>query len=407
MAKPRKPKTKPKTKRPNGSGSITRLNDERYRWRVTVGLRPDGHAIQKSGVSRTHAEAEQAIMAVLVDLSRGTLPAPDRVTVREWLDRWLAGKKPSLAVKTHHNYEQVIERHIVPHIGRKRLQALRPVDLHGLYTALTEKGVVDTQRQAHNILHAAFAEAVRLDLIVRNPSDVIRPTPPRRTIDESESKALTAEETAKLLPVLRSDRWGLPFEFMLATGLRRAEVCGLRWDDVDLENGRLHFKRNRITVAGQPVEGPVKTRSRLRPLYLSPGAVDILKRQAEQQAFERAALGPGPVKGHAKTYERKRVWVDSGHVFTALYGAPLHPDRLRSHLIRLAKEAGVRHVTNHAMRHTHASLMLRRGVPLEVVSRKLGHAKPSFTADVYRHVYEDEHEEWALDLSDLVAKKGG
>lgn len=390
----------------NGAGSVDRLPNGRYRWRITVGLRPDGRAISLSGTAETEAAAEQAKVIALADHLRGTVSQPDRVTLGEWLDRWLERKKPRLAIKTHHNYEQLIKRHIKPHAGRKRLQGIKPVDLHALYTALTAKGLRDTQRQVHNILHAAFDEAVRLDLIARNPSDVVRPSPPRRSPDQDlELKVLTAEEVAKLLPVLRDDRWGLPFEFMLATGLRRAEVCGMRWEDVDLQQGRLKFRHNLVTVAGKPTLGPPKTASRARPLRLSPDALDCLNRQATWQAFERAALSPGPVKGHMKGYVRKRVWQESGFVFTALYGSPLHPDRLRAHLVRLCKLAGVRQVTNHGLRHTHASLMLRHGAPLEVVSQKLGHARPSFTADVYRHVYEDEHEAWALDLTDLIEQK--
>lgn len=397
------PKRKDRAKGKNGAGHVSRLPSGNWRWRVTVGIRPDGTPISVGGTEETEKAAERAKVLALADHLRGGVSQPDRVTTGEWLDRWLAGKRAHLAAKTHHNYVKIIERHIVPVLGRKRLQSLRPADLHGLYAALTAKGLVDTQRQVHNVLHAAFDEAVRLDLIPRNPADVVRPAPPRRDPDAAaDAKALTAEEVGKLLLVLRQDRWGLIFEFMLMTGMRRAEVCGLRWEDVDLEKGRLRFRHNLVTVGGKPTLGPPKTKSRARPLRLSAEAVDCLRRQAAQQDLERAALGPGPVKGHAKSYVRKRTWEDSGFVFTALYGAPLHPDRLRSYLIRFYEAAGIRHVTNHGLRHTHASLMLRRGAPLEVVSQKLGHARASFTADVYRHVYEDEHEAWALNLSDLI-----
>ncbi|WP_288481656.1 site-specific integrase [uncultured Deinococcus sp.] len=375
---------------------------------MTVGIRPDGTPISVGGTADTEAQAERAKILALADHLRGGVATPDRITVGEWLDRWLEGKRPRLAVKTHHNYEQLIERHVKPHLGRRRLQSLKPVDLHALYGALTARGLRDTQRQVHNILHAAFETAVRLDLITRNPSTVVRPSPPRREHGdwsaEEGAKALTADEVARLLPVLRRDRWGLVFEFLLATGLRRAEVCGLRWEDVDLDRGILRFRHNLVTVAGKPVLGPPKTASRARPLRLSPQALDCLRRQAETQALERAALAPGRVAGHPKTYVRKRVWEDTGYVFTALFGGRLHPDRLRGHLTRFSREAGIRAVTNHGLRHTHASLMLRKGAPLEVVSKKLGHARPSFTADVYRHVYDDELEEWALDLDELIGK---
>lgn len=321
------PKRKDRAKGKNGAGHVSRLPSGNWRWRVTVGIRPDGTPISVGGTEETEKAAERAKVLALADHLRGGVSQPDRVTTGEWLDRWLAGKRAHLAAKTHHNYVKIIERHIVPMLGRKRLQSLRPADLHGLYAVLTAKGLVDTQRQVHNVLHAAFDEAVRLDLIPRNPADVVRPAPPRRDPDAAaDAKALTAAEVGKLLLVLRQDRWGLIFEFMLMTGMRRAEVCGLRWEDVDLEKGRLRFRHNLVTVGGKPTLGPPKTKSRARPLRLSTEAVDCLRRQAAQQDLERAALGPGPVKGHAKSYVRKRVWEDTGFVFTALYGAPLHPD---------------------------------------------------------------------------------
>lgn len=398
--------TKQDRKARNGEGSIDRLPSGRYRWRICVGVHADGRAITRSGIEDTEQAARAAMTIAKADYLRGGATLPDSVTVGEWLERWLQRKKPRLAAKTFHNYTQLIKRYIKPHLGRRKLQALRPADLHALYTVLTDKGLGDTQRQVHNVLHAAFDEAVRLELIVRNPANVVRPAPPRPDPDAGiDRKALTAEEVARLLPVLQGDRWGLIFEFMPATGLRRAEVCGLRWEDVDLDKGRLRFRHNLVTVGGKPVLGLPKSKSRNRRLRLSAQAVDILRRQAATQALERAALAPGRVKGHPKSYVRKRVWEESGFVFTALFGGQLHPDRLRKHLIRFYTQAGIRHVTNHGLRHTHASLMLRRGAPLEVVSQKLGHSRPSFTADVYRHVYEDEHEEWALDLSDLIEER--
>lgn len=391
----------------NGTGSVGRLPSGRYRWRISVGLQPDGTPVVISGTADTRADAENAKMMALADHLRGTLAQPDRVTVGAWLDRWLANKRPGWAAKTHHNNQQLVERHIKPHLGSMRLQAVRAVNLHDLYTTLTSKGLGDTQRQVHNVLHAAFDMAVRLDLIIRNPSDIVRPSPPRPDPTTAiDLKVLTAAEVTKLLAALKADRWGLIFEFMLATGLRRSEVCGLRWEDINLTTRQLRFRRGMVTVGGKAQISTPKTRSRARPLRLSEQAVDVLRRQADTQALERAALAPGRVKGHAKSYERQRPYENSGYVFTAVYGGQLHPDRLRRHLVRFYRAAGVKAVTNHGLRHTHASLMLRHGAPLEVVSKKLGHSRPSFTADVYRHVYDDELEQWALNLDELIDGDG-
>ncbi|KQR15593.1 tyrosine-type recombinase/integrase [Deinococcus sp. Leaf326] len=387
----------------NGRGSLDLLPSGRYRWRITVGLKPDGTPIRKSGTEATEKDAWAAMTQAQADHLRGGVAAPDRVTLSEWLDRWLEGKRSSLAVKTHHNYRKLIDLHIAPRLGRKRLQDVRPADLRALYTALGAAGLTDTQRQTHNILHGAFSEALRLELVMRDPTAVIRPQPVRRDAPQEE-KALTAEEVAALLPALQASRWGLVFEFMLHTGLRRGEACGLKWAHVDIEAGTIRIIENLVTVGGKSQISTPKTAKSARRVHLSSEALDCLRRQQAVQDLERTALSPGqPVPGHEKGYERKRIWQDTGYVFTGISGVRLLPDKLKRYLEVFCKKARVRQVTVHGLRHTHASLMLRRGVPLEVVSQKLGHSRPSFTADVYRTVYQSEHEEWAIGLSDLLS----
>ncbi|GAA5513798.1 tyrosine recombinase XerC [Deinococcus carri] len=390
----------------NGRGTIDELPSGKYRWRITVGLKPDGTPIRKSGTAPTEKAAWAAMTQAQADHLRGGVALPDKVTVGEWLNRWLEGKKARLAAKTHHNYRKVIDLHITPALGRKRLQDVRPADLRALYNALTEKGLGDTQRQAHNILHGAFSEALRLELVARDPSAVVRPAPVRRDAEAAPvDKALTAEEVAKLLPVLQASRWGLIFEFMLHTGLRRGEACGLKWEHVDLEKGVIRIRENLVAVGGKVQVSTPKTAKSARRVHLSSEGLACLRRQAELQAFEREALSAGPVKGHPKSYERKKLWQDTGYVFTGISGVRLLPDGIKKYLKQFCKEAGIREVTVHGLRHTHASLMLRRGVPLEVVSEKLGHSRASFTADVYRTVYQSEHEEWAVNLSELTTAR--
>lgn len=193
---------------------------------------------------------------------------------------------------------------------------------------------------------------------------------------------------------------------MLHTGLRRGEACGLKWAHVDLEAGNIRIIENLVTVGGKSQISTPKTAKSARRVHLSSEALDCLRRQKAVQELERAALSPGqPVPGHPEGYERKRLWKDTGYVFTGLSGVPFLPDKLKRYLTAFCAQAGVREVTVHGLRHTHASLMLRRGVPLEVVSQKLGHSRPSFTADVYRTVYQSEHEEWAVGLSDLISSR--
>lgn len=208
----------------NGRGSLDLLPSGRYRWRITVGLKLDGTPIRKSGTEATEKAAWAAMTQAQADHLRGGVAAPDRVTLGEWLNRWLEGKRPSLAAKTHHNYRKLIDLHISPTLGRKRLQDVRPTDLRALYTALGAAGLTDTQRQTHNILHGAFSEALRLELIMRDPTAIVRPQPVRRDAPQEE-KALTAEEVAALLPALQASRgWSLNSCCTLAyAGARRAD----------------------------------------------------------------------------------------------------------------------------------------------------------------------------------------
>ncbi|WP_051935420.1 tyrosine-type recombinase/integrase [Deinococcus sp. YIM 77859] len=391
-----------KAKNGNGRGTIDQLPSGKWRWRITVGLKPDGTPMRKSGTAPTEKAAWAAMTQAQADHLRGGVAAPARVTLGEWLERWLGGKEAGLAAKTRHNYRKLIDLHITPHLGRKRLQEVRPADLRALYAHLTGAGLGDSmQRQVHNVLHGAFAEALRLELVMRDPSAVVRPSPVRRQTAPVD-KALTAEEVATLLPVLQASRWGLIFEFMLHTGLRRGEACGLKWEHVDLEGGVIHIRENLVSINGAVQVSTPKTAKSARRVHLSSEGLGCLRRQRDLQAFEREALTAGPVPGHAKDYQRKRLWTDTGYVFTGISGVRLNPENLGRYLHKLCEEAKIRPVTVHGLRHTHASLMLRRGVPLEVVSEKLGHSRPSFTADVYRTVYQSEHEEWAVNLSELT-----
>ncbi|GGO33774.1 tyrosine-type recombinase/integrase [Deinococcus humi] len=391
------------TKKENGRGSIDQLPSGKYRWRITL-RRSDGTPYTRTGTASSRPAAQRAIDLMNADHQQGNLPEPSRVTMTAYLNTWLETKRPGLARKSMHNYSRLIELHINPQIGQIPLQKLSALHLQALYNALTTQRLGDTQRQVHNVLHAALEHALRLDLINKNPASRIRPTLPRRQPgDGVVDKALTAEEVDRLLPVLRQSRWGVIFEFFLHTGLRRAEVCGLKWEHVDLDKGTLRIKEGVVVVNGKADVDATKSPLSARPLKLTAEAVDCLRRQRAIQAQERDALLPGPMQGHAKAKSRVRPWIDSGYVFTALCGTRLYPDVLLRHLKRFGTEAGIKKVVNnHVLRHTYASLMLRAGVPMEVVSQKLGHARPSTTSDFYRTVYPDEHDVWALDLSDLT-----
>jgi integrase len=180
------------------------------------------------------------------------------------------------------------------------------------------------------------------------------------------------------------------FYLMLALGLRRGEVLGLSWDDVDFSEATLKV-RQALTLPGDsdtPIIKAVKTPKSRRTLYLSRDVLTVLSVRRERQRAERAYLG--------------ETWTDNGLIFTTALGTPLHPRNLTRSFKRLTAAAGLREIRIHDLRHTYASLALQRGTPVEIVSERLGHSSVGFTLDTYRHLYEAERREAAVSLDDLL-----
>jgi integrase len=385
-------------KRGNAQGSVYQRENGRWTWQVTLGFDSAGKQKRRSGTASSKTEANKALAKVVADHSRGRLVLPDKITVGEWLERWLKDRKPSLADSTHSSYEWLIGKHITPWIGEHRLQALRPTDLRQYYSSLAskqdEKGKLlsaRTLRYIHGLIYSALKDALRLEIIERNIADVVRPEVVGEDRNAKASKAWTAAETATFLEANKNDPLHPVFALILALGLRRGEALGLRWEHINLERRTLRVVETLVTVRGRVYSSKPKTRKSRRTLRLPEGIVTMLKTHKATLEATLAKLGIQPTGD----------WV-----FTTVAGTPIHPDNLDRSLKRLATHANVRIIRIHDLRHTYTSLARRQGVALEIISEKLGHSRPSFTADVYRHTFEDEHDEATLELSDLTAETG-
>lgn len=389
---------KPTRKRGNGEGSVRKLPSGRFRFEIMI------EGTRHSGMADSKTAAQQSLSKLIADATRGGVVDPSAETLTEYLTRWLAGKEKARAVRTQQIQAAHLRRFITPTIGNKRLQKLAPADLRRLFDHLNKEDLgASSQRQVHQFLISALGDAFRLELVTRNVAEIVKPAPAKGKGAQALA-AFTPEEAAQFLAAAREDWRGAFFVFALSTGMRRGEVTGLRWQDVDLKKGTAEV--HEIVAAGEKgilVTTP-KTKGSRRTVYLSPDTVSLLKEVQADQAVQREALA-GPVKGHAKTYERKHPWAESGRVFVNAYGGTLDPHNLKRDMERICDKAGVRHLSIHGLRHTYASLSLRRGVPVEVVSKQLGHASVAFTLSQYRTVFVSEREGWALNLSDLLSNK--
>lgn len=233
---------------------------------------------------------------------------------------------------------------------------------------------------------------MKLELIHRNVAEVVKPEGKKNPLNAKASTAWTAEEASTFLAFARTNRLYALFYLMLCLGLRRGEALGLRWANINLETGHMKIVESITTVDGSIIETTPKTEKSKRTLKLPFDVVALLKDHQEKQRLEHQALNLNPAKD----------WV-----FTSLKCTPVNPGKIDGVLNRIAKEASVRRIRVHDLRHTYTSLARRQGVNLEVVSARLGHSRSSFTADVYRHTFEDEMDAGAISLKSLLSPASG
>lgn len=381
------------SRRQPGDGGITEYaTNDGPRWSIRYNApQPDGtkpRRIQKRGFT-TKKAAKDALRGILQDIHKGAYRPPTKHTVGTWLDHWIQTKR--LRPGTRANYERTIILHIQPHLGDVKLQDLTASQLDRLYRQLETNGnrrgksagqtglSPRTIRYIHTILSSALKAAIHDGLLVVNPAD--RAHPPSGTeAKPPEMTAWTPEQAKSFLTWTRENRdlWE-QWHVLLHTGMRRGELVGLKWGDIDLDGGSLSIKRSIgiVIVDGKrtPIVGPTKT-GKARVVDLDASTVEVLRTWRKA----RGAIGMQLVRQDA-------------YVFGDVAGRHSDPDTLSGRFVRhleaaqaaLGREA-VPTIRVHDMRHTHASGLLRAGIPAKVVSERLGHSDVTTTLRVYQHV---------------------
>jgi len=368
----------------SGTGSV-RPYRGKWRVKVTVGLL-NGKQQQVSRVIPTRKEAELVRAQLIADASRGLLRLPSDVLIDTQLQHWLKDKVGTVGPVTHENYRYLTEKYIIPALGHLRLQTLKPSQVRQFYTTLADRYSTSLLRQVRTVLIQAFDEAVLDEVLPRNPAKGLRL--PKGQEAGEKSRALSPEEVRSLLTAARDHPLGMVAEVLILTGLRRSEVCGLKWDCLDLEAGLLHVRERVAMSNGRPLLGALKSEASRRTVPLSGSTVTLLQAWRSEQARRHTALS--------------QLTLETGFVFTNLSGQCLHPDALSRLIPNLGREAGLGRVRCHDLRHTFTSLQLARGVPAEVVQGWLGHASVNVTLDVYRHILPHEHTRHVAGLDQLL-----
>jgi integrase len=325
---------------------------------------------------RTKRDAERARIKLLAEIDQGGYVEPATITLESFLqDRWL----PAIAVRLRSNtlamYRQNVKAHIVPRLGKIPLQRLTPPDLNAFFAELLAVGRRNgkgglserTVRIQHVILRRALSDAVRWGLLARNPAEYA--DPPRGR--SAEALVWSPDQVRKFLEYHAEDRLLGLWRLAAATGMRRSELAGLRWDDLDLVDATVSVRQVVVEAAGTLLVTEPKTAASRRTIALDTGTVAALKRHRSIQTTERLAAGP--------------VWRDTGMVFTMEDGGALRPNYITRVFSKRVTEAGLPPVTFHALRHSYLTMLVRAGEPLRVVSQRAGHSSPNVTLAVYSH----------------------
>ncbi len=377
-------------RRGNGEGSIYfRKSDEKWVGSITLENRK-----RRVFYGKTRKEVQEKLKVALREQQQGTLVTAPRQTLAQFLTDWLENsQKQSVRPRTYERYEELVRLHIAPALGRYELQKLSAQHLQAFYAKKSEEGLsATTINHFHNVLHKALDTAMKWNLVARNVCDLV--SPPRRK--QFEVHPLTLEQVHKLLSVVEGHEMEALFKLALATGLRRGEMMGLKWLDINFDAGVLQVRRILSRVPSKMpgkgyVEAEPKTQKSRRSIVIAPFALEALKQHRERQLEAKLQAGT--------------AWQEHDYVFCTSIGTHLNPTRdMLDQLKALLKKAGLPDIRFHDLRHSAATLLLSVGVHPKVVQEVLGHSQISITMDVYSHVLPGMQQDAMSRLNDALKK---
>ena len=360
-------------RRANGEGNIRKRKDGRWEGRYTVGHDPEtGKAIIKNVLGKTQAEVKEKLKKAIEENVGIDYGKAKTYTVGGWLEVWMENyAKIKLRPSTYKTSQGFLKNHVRPQIGSIPLADLTSLDLQRFYKHLLDGGRVDrieakkkpkglapkTVRNIHQMIGSAYNLAMEQNLVSKNPTQGCA----LPKVEHKEMKTLTADQLSAFFQEAMDSGVYELYYLDLATGLRRGELLGLKWTDVDFQHGALKIQRAISRQNGKVVEAPLKTKNAYRTLPLSADAIDVLAQQ-------------------------RRKTGNSEWVFPSPTGGPMSPDSVLHMLHRVLKRAGLPKVRFHDLRHTFATLALQNGVDVKTLSGALGHYSAGFTLNTYTHV---------------------
>jgi len=363
-------------RRNNNEGSIRKRPNGLWEAQYVAGYKPDGKPIRRSLYGKTKQDVQTKLRDTLLQIERDEYVEPNRMTVGDWLDEWwtiycLPSKKNSTCT----GYENEINLHLKPYLGNRLLQELKAQHVQAAINVLIKEGKApSTIRKAYTILHAALEQAVNNQMLLHNPSQyMILPK-----MEQQEIRFFSLEEQQRFIDALPEGTAGRALYFILGTGLRAAELTGLRWSDIKGNHFTVcqTIRRNRNFEKGATYRtflesGTPKTRAGRRSIPLSPKMQELLAVHRRSQLETRLAKGAD--------------WNANDLVFCSEIGTPYEGRNLTRVLHRTLKKAGLEKMGVHALRHTFATRAIESGMDVRTLSEILSHAIVALTLQLYAH----------------------
>ena len=341
---------------------------------------------------KTKKEAEKYINEQLNAIDKGTYFEPSEISLTEYLDYWLDNHaKPNTAQRTYENYQYMINVHLKPVLGHINISKLQPSHLQEYYAQKLSNGKIDegglsaqSVKHHHRLIFKALKDAVKWQLIVRNVAEAVTPPKTRKV----EMQTGDNEQVRTFLDVSKDSTYFPIYLTAINTGMRRGEVLGLRWQDIDFENNIIYVRQSLQEVKKEGLTFKEPKSGKSRSITITSSLTKEFKKIYKQQLENKLLLGQG--------------YQDLDLVFAQRNGKPIQPTEMARNYRKMVDISGLPYIRFHDLRHTHATLLLKQGVHPKVVSERLSHSTIGITMDTYTHVLPNMQKEAAQLLEQLI-----
>lgn len=341
-------------------------------------------------VKGTKKQAEAALRKLLDDLEQFNVTSASAIKLSVWMDNWLTNYLPNIEATTRAGYKEKIETYINPYLGNTPLKALKTDNIQAWINMLNQRGLgPKTIRNAYNNLNAALKKAVVLRMLPYNPCEGTALPKLKRY----QAKVYNSQDIQKALKATYGTTMFLPVVLASLVGLRRGEVCALKWENIDFAAEKIHVCENRVHGEKEVIEKAPKSEAGNRTIPMSKEVVNILSAAKLQYYNDAAEYGPG--------------FRDLGYVFHNENGTPYHPDSLTAKWRRFLQRSNLPYIRFHDLRHSNATVLIAAGVNPKVVQQWLGHSDISITLNTYTHVLPSMEQEAVDALDRVIFATGG